>query len=139
MKHLVEAARRHGADAVAHGCTGKGNDQVRFEILTRALAPDLEVVAPVRTWGFSREDSIDYAQRWGIPVSATKASPYSVDQNLWGRTIESGILEDPWVDAPGRCVRAHRAESGRRRTRGSRRHLPGRNTSGPGRPAVDGR
>jgi argininosuccinate synthase len=100
VKHLVEAARRHGADAVAHGCTGKGNDQVRFEISTRALAPDLEVVAPVRTWGFSREDSIDYAQRWGIPVSATKASPYSVDQNLWGRTIECGILEDPWVMPP---------------------------------------
>ena len=100
VKHLVEAARQHGADAVAHGCTGKGNDQVRFEISTRALAPDLEVMAPVRTWGFTREDSIDYAQRWGIPVSATKASPYSVDQNLWGRTIECGILEDPWVMPP---------------------------------------
>jgi argininosuccinate synthase len=100
VKHLVEAARRHGADAIAHGCTGKGNDQVRFEISTRALAPDLEVVAPVRTWGFTREDSIDYAQRWGIPVSATKASPYSVDQNLWGRTVECGILEDPWVMPP---------------------------------------
>jgi argininosuccinate synthase len=100
VKHLVEAARRHGADAIAHGCTGKGNDQVRFEISTRALAPDLEVVAPVRTWGFTREDSIDYARRWGIPVSATKASPYSVDQNLWGRTVECGILEDPWVMPP---------------------------------------
>ncbi len=100
VKHLVDAARRHGADAVAHGCTGKGNDQVRFEISTRALAPDLEVVAPVRTWGFTREDSIDYAQRWGIPVSATKASPYSVDQNLWGRTVECGDLEDPWVRPP---------------------------------------
>jgi argininosuccinate synthase len=100
VKYLVDAARRHGADAVAHGCTGKGNDQVRFEISTRALAPDLEVVAPVRTWGFTREDSIDYAQRWGIPVSATKASPYSVDQNLWGRTVECGDLEDPWVRPP---------------------------------------
>jgi argininosuccinate synthase len=100
VKHLVEAARRHGADAIAHGCTGKGNDQVRFEVSSRALAPDLDVVAPVRTWGFTREDSIDYARRWGIPVSATKASPYSVDQNLWGRTVECGALEDPWAQPP---------------------------------------
>ena len=100
VKHLVAAARQYGADAVAHGCTGKGNDQVRFEVSTRALAPDLEVIAPVRVWGFTREDSIEYAQRFGIPVSATKASPYSVDQNLWGRTVECGILEDPWVSPP---------------------------------------
>jgi len=100
VKHLVKAARHYGADAIAHGCTGKGNDQVRFEVSSRALAPDLEVVAPVRTWGFTREDSMEYAARWGIPVSATKASPYSVDQNLWGRTIECGILEDPWVMPP---------------------------------------
>ena len=100
VKHLVEAARRHGADAIAHGCTGKGNDQVRFEVSSRALAPDLEVIAPVRFWGFTREDSIEYAERFGIPISATKASPYSVDQNLWGRTVECGILEDPWVMPP---------------------------------------
>ncbi len=100
VKHLVAAARRHGADAIAHGCTGKGNDQVRFEVSSRALAPDLEVLAPVRTWGFSRADSIEYASRWGIPVSATKASPYSVDQNLWGRTVECGVLEDPWATPP---------------------------------------
>jgi argininosuccinate synthase len=100
VKYLVDAARRHGADAIAHGCTGKGNDQVRFEVSTRALAPDLEVLAPVRTWGFTRDDSIDYARRWGIPVSATKANPYSVDQNLWGRTVECGALEDPWVQPP---------------------------------------
>jgi argininosuccinate synthase len=100
VKHLVAAAREYGADAIAHGCTGKGNDQVRFEVSSRALAPDLEVIAPVRTWGFTREDSIEYAQRFGIPVSATKASPYSVDQNLWGRTVECGILEDPWVMPP---------------------------------------
>jgi argininosuccinate synthase len=100
VKHLVEAARRHGADAVAHGCTGKGNDQVRFEVSTRALAPDLEVLAPVRYWGLTREGSIEYAERWGIPVSATRASPYSVDQNLWGRTIECGVLEDPWASPP---------------------------------------
>ena len=100
VKHLVEAARRHGADAIAHGCTGKGNDQVRFEVSSRALAPDLEVIAPVRVWGFTRDDSIEYAERFGIPISATKASPYSVDQNLWGRTVECGILEDPWVMPP---------------------------------------
>ena len=100
VKHLVKAAREHGADAIAHGCTGKGNDQVRFEVSSRALAPDLEVVAPVRTWGFTRDDSMEYAKRWGIPISATKASPYSVDQNLWGRTVECGIIEDPWVMPP---------------------------------------
>jgi argininosuccinate synthase len=100
VKHLVEAARQYGADAIAHGCTGKGNDQVRFEVSSRALAPDLEVIAPVRVWGFTREDSIDYAKRFGIPISATKANPYSVDQNLWGRTVECGILEDPWVMPP---------------------------------------
>ena len=100
VKHLVEAARQYGADAIAHGCTGKGNDQVRFEVSSRALAPDLEVLAPVRSWGFTRDDSIEYAERWGIPITATKASPYSVDQNLWGRTVECGILEDPWAMPP---------------------------------------
>jgi argininosuccinate synthase len=100
VKHLVAAAREHNADAVAHGCTGKGNDQVRFEVSTRALAPDLETIAPVRVWGLTREDSIEYAQRWNIPITVTKASPYSIDQNLWGRTIECGILEDPWAQPP---------------------------------------
>jgi argininosuccinate synthase len=99
-KHLVAAAREHGAGAVAHGCTGKGNDQVRFEVSTRALAPDLEIVAPVRDWGLTREQSIEYAARFDIPVTVTKASPYSIDQNLWGRTIECGILEDPWEQPP---------------------------------------
>jgi len=99
-KHLVAAARAHHADAVAHGCTGKGNDQVRFEVSTRALAPDLETIAPVRTWGLTRADSIEYAERWNIPITVTKASPYSIDQNLWGRTIEAGILEDPWAQPP---------------------------------------
>jgi argininosuccinate synthase len=99
-KHLVAAARAHNADAVAHGCTGKGNDQVRFEVSTRALAPDLETIAPVRTWGLTRADSIEYAERWNIPITVTKASPYSIDQNLWGRTIEAGILEDPWAQPP---------------------------------------
>jgi argininosuccinate synthase len=100
VKHLVAAARQHGAGAVAHGCTGKGNDQVRFEVATGALAPDLEVLAPVRGWGLTREQSIDYAERHDIPVTVTKASPYSIDQNLWGRTIECGILEDPWESPP---------------------------------------
>src|SRR3954454_8509571 len=99
-KHLVAAAREHGADAVAHGCTGKGNDQVRFEVSVRALAPDLEVLAPVRSWGLTREESIEYAERFDIPITVTKASPYSIDQNLWGRTIECGILEDPWEQPP---------------------------------------
>jgi argininosuccinate synthase len=100
VRHLVRAAREHSADAVAHGCTGKGNDQVRFEVSARALAPDLEVLAPVRVWGFSREDSIEYAARHGIPIRVRKDNPYSVDENLWGRTIECGILEDPWVEPP---------------------------------------
>jgi argininosuccinate synthase len=100
VKHLVAAAREHHADAISHGCTGKGNDQVRFEVSTRALAPDLEVIAPVRGWGLTREESIDYAQRFDIPITVTKSSPYSIDQNLWGRTIECGILEDPWEQPP---------------------------------------
>jgi argininosuccinate synthase len=100
VKHLVEAARTYGADAIAHGCTGKGNDQVRFEVSTAALAPDLEVLAPVRGWGLTREQSIEYAEKWGIPITVTKSSPYSIDQNLWGRTIECGILEDPWEQPP---------------------------------------
>jgi argininosuccinate synthase len=100
VKHLVAAARSFGADAIAHGCTGKGNDQVRFEVSTAALAPDLEVIAPVRGWGLTREESIEYAEKWGIPITVTKASPYSIDQNLWGRTIECGVLEDPWQQPP---------------------------------------
>lgn len=99
-RHLVAAARKHNARAVAHGCTGKGNDQVRFEVSVKALAPDLEILAPVRGWGLTREESIGYAERWGIPVPVTRASPYSIDQNLWGRTIECGILEDPWAQPP---------------------------------------
>jgi argininosuccinate synthase len=100
VKHLVAAARKFGAGAIAHGCTGKGNDQVRFEVSTRALAPDLETIAPVRGWGLTREQSIEYAERFNIPITVTKKSPYSIDQNLWGRTIECGILEDPWAQPP---------------------------------------
>ena len=99
-RHLVRAAREFGADAVAHGCTGKGNDQVRFEVSVRALAPDLDVLAPVRVWGFTRDDSIDYAAKHDIPISVTKKSPYSIDENLWGRAIECGMIEDPWVSPP---------------------------------------
>ena len=100
VKHLVEAARKTGASAVAHGCTGKGNDQVRFEVSTRALAPDLEVIAPVRGWGMTREDSIHYAYDHGIPIQATKEKVYSIDDNLWGRAIECGEMEDPWAVPP---------------------------------------
>jgi argininosuccinate synthase len=100
VKHLVDAARRHGADAVAHGCTGKGNDQVRFEVSTRALAPDLEVVAPVRSWRMNREDCILYAYDHGVPITATKEKVYSIDDNLWGRAIECGEMEDPWAVPP---------------------------------------
>ena len=100
VKHLVDAARTHNADAVAHGCTGKGNDQVRFEVSTRALAPDLEVLAPVREWGMTREDAIHYAYDHDIPITATKEKLYSIDDNLWGRAIECGEMEDPWAVPP---------------------------------------
>src|SRR5215831_12766064 len=97
---LVEVARREGAQAIAHGCTGKGNDQVRFDVATAALAPDLQVVAPVREWGMNRDDEIEYAREHGIEVPASLESPYSVDANLWGRSVEAGILEDPWEEPP---------------------------------------
>ena len=100
VQHLVAAARRHGAAAVAHGCTGKGNDQVRFEVGVRSLAPDLEVLAPVRVWGMTREESILYAYRNDIPIQATKEKVYSIDDNLWGRAIECGEMEDPWAVPP---------------------------------------
>ena len=98
---LVEVARREGADAVAHGCTGKGNDQVRFDVATHALDPALEVVAPMRVgMGLTRDQEIDYAAERGIEIPITKASPYSIDVNLWGRSCETGVLEDPWVAPP---------------------------------------
>ncbi len=99
-RHLVATAREFGADAVAHGCTGKGNDQVRFEVSLRTLAPDLEILAPVRLWGFSRQDSIDYAARHGIPITASLEKPYSVDENIVGRAVECGAMEDPWAAPP---------------------------------------
>jgi len=100
VKHLVAEARTHGATLVAHGCTGKGNDQVRFEVGTRALAPDLGVLAPARVWGLSREDCIEYAAKWDIPLTVTKEKLYSIDENLWGKAIECGVIEDPWNRPP---------------------------------------
>jgi argininosuccinate synthase len=99
-KLMVDLAREEGAVAVAHGCTGKGNDQVRFDVATGALAPDLEVVAPVREWGMTREEEIGYALEHGVDVPATVESPYSTDVNLWGRSVEAGVLEDPWQEPP---------------------------------------
>jgi len=99
-KLLVDAAVKEKASAVAHGCTGKGNDQVRFDVSINALAPDLKIIAPAREWGMTREETINYAQRYGIPVPITVKSPYSIDENLWGRSIECGALEDPWVESP---------------------------------------
>jgi argininosuccinate synthase len=98
---LVEVARREAADAVAHGCTGKGNDQVRFDVATHALDPGLQVIAPMRVgMGLSREQEIDYAIERGIELPVTRESPYSIDANLWGRSIEAGVLEDPWAAPP---------------------------------------
>ncbi|PNV79031.1 MAG: argininosuccinate synthase [Dictyoglomus turgidum] len=99
-KYLVKVARENNAKYVAHGCTGKGNDQVRFDIAVKSLAPDLEVIAPVREWNFTREEEIEYAKENNIPIPVTKENPYSIDENLWGRSIEGGILEDPWIEPP---------------------------------------
>lgn len=99
-KKLVEVAEQVGATAVAHGCTGKGNDQVRFEVSFQALAPHLEVIAPVREWSWSREEEIAYAKEKNIPIPVNLDSPFSIDQNLWGRANECGILEDPWAAPP---------------------------------------
>ena len=98
-KLLVQVAEEEGAVAVAHGCTGKGNDQVRFEVSIQALNPSLQVIAPVREWGMNREEEIEYAEKHGIPIPVDLDSPYSIDMNLWGRSNECGILEDPfgWV------------------------------------------
>lgn len=99
-KKLVEIAHKTGATTIAHGCTGKGNDQVRFEVAIAALDPSLKVVAPVREWKWSREEEIEYAKANGVPVPADLDNPYSVDQNLWGRANECGVLENPWNEAP---------------------------------------
>ena len=99
-KILVDYARKEGAGYVAHGCTGKGNDQVRFDVSIQALAPDLKIIAPVREWSMTRDDEIRYAQTHNIQITVTAESPYSVDANLWGRSIEAGVLEDPWNEPP---------------------------------------
>ncbi len=102
-KLVNEVAQEVGADALAHGCTGKGNDQVRFELAWKALNPNAKIIAPAREWGaelLDRNKAIDYAQKHNIPISLTKKSPYSIDLNAWGKSIECGILEDPWVEAP---------------------------------------
>ncbi|MCW2727011.1 MAG: hypothetical protein JWN35_3932 [Frankiales bacterium] len=96
VKHMVQAARDHGATTIAHGCTGKGNDQVRFEVGIGALAPDLKVSAPVRDSGMTRDKAIAFAADKGLPIDVNKKSPYSIDQNVWGRAVETGFLEDPW-------------------------------------------
>jgi len=99
-KLLVDYAHKEGATHVAHGCTGKGNDQVRFDVSIQALAPDMQIIAPVREWRMTRDEEIRYAQEHRIPVPVTAANPYSVDANLWGRSIEAGVLEDPWNEPP---------------------------------------
>ncbi|MCX7595453.1 MAG: argininosuccinate synthase [Fischerella sp.] len=99
-KVLVETAEKYGADAIAHGCTGKGNDQVRFDVAVAALNPHLKILAPAREWGMSREETIAYGEKFGIPAPVKKSSPYSIDRNLLGRSIEAGILEDPAVEPP---------------------------------------
>jgi argininosuccinate synthase len=100
-KKVIEVAEMEDADAVAHGCTGKGNDQVRFDLTFKALNPDMKIIAPVREWKFDRHSQIDWAKEHGVPVPVTADSPYSIDQNLWGRSIEGGVLEHPDMIAPG--------------------------------------
>ncbi len=102
-KHLARVARELGADSVAHGCTGKGNDQVRFEAAVAALAPELTSIAPIRDLALTRDKAIAYAEEHGLPIKQSKKNPYSVDKNVWGRAVETGLLEDPW-NAPGEGV-----------------------------------
>lgn len=100
VEKLVEVAQKEKAGAVAHGCTAKGNDQVRFDVGIRSLNPNLKIIAPLREWKLSREEEIEYAKKHNIPVKVSKKSPYSIDENLWGRSIECGVLEDPWEEPP---------------------------------------
>ena len=97
---LVDVARKEKAYAVAHGSTGKGNDQVRFDVSVNALAPELKILAPAREWGMNREETIKYAKKYNIPIPISSSSPYSIDENIWGRSIECGVLEDPWTEPP---------------------------------------
>ena len=103
VEKLVAMARRLGADTIAHGCTGKGNDQVRFEVSIMALAPEMEILAPTREWGMSREEEIDYARKRDIPIPVTCEAPYSIDECVWSRAIECGVLENPWEEPP-ECI-----------------------------------
>lgn len=100
VKKLVEMAKRTGAKAIAHGCTGKGNDQVRFEVSIMALAPEMGIIAPTRDWKMSREEEINYANKNGIPIPVSIDKPYSIDESIWGRAIECGVLENPWAEPP---------------------------------------
>ena len=109
VRHLAAAARSHGASTVSHGCTGKGNDQVRFEVGIANLAPELKVIAPVRDYAWTREKAIAYADEKGLPIATSKASPYSIDQNVWGRAVETGFLEDIW-NGPVEDVYAYTAD-----------------------------
>src|SRR5690242_16624 len=109
VEHLVAAARRHGGTIVSHGCTGKGNDQVRFEVGIGALAPDLKVIAPARDFAWTRDKAIAYAEERRLPIDVTHKSPYSIDQNLWGRAVETGFLEDIW-NAPIEDVYSYTAD-----------------------------
>ncbi|HWA66142.1 MAG TPA: argininosuccinate synthase [Mycobacteriales bacterium] len=109
VKHMVDAARKHGANIISHGCTGKGNDQVRFEVGIAALAPDLKVTAPVRDSGMTRDKAIAFAEEQNLPIDVTKKSPYSIDQNVWGRAVETGFLEDVW-NAPIEDVYSYTAD-----------------------------
>ena len=109
---MAGVALEEGAEYVAHGCTGKGNDQVRFDVSVGALAPDLRVIAPAREWGMSRDEEIEYAAAHNVPVPNTKASPYSVDENLWGRSIEAGVLEGPVAGAAGGHLRVDALRGG---------------------------
>ncbi|MDK8870766.1 argininosuccinate synthase [Corynebacterium macclintockiae] len=111
VKHLSEAAAEHGGTAVAHGCTGKGNDQVRFEVGFANTAPDLEIIAPVRDYAWTREKAIAFAEENGIPIEQSKKSPFSIDQNVWGRAVETGFLEDLW-NAPTKDVYAYTEDPG---------------------------
>jgi argininosuccinate synthase len=99
-QRMVHFAREHGAAAVAHGCTGKGNDQVRFDVTFQTLAPELKIIAPVREWKWTRSEQIAFARKHGIALEAASEKIFSVDQNIWGRSVESGVLEDPWVEPP---------------------------------------
>jgi argininosuccinate synthase len=109
VRHLADAAKSHGASVVSHGCTGKGNDQVRFEVGVANLAPQLRVIAPVRDYAWTREKAIAYAEDKGLPIKQSKASPYSIDQNVWGRAVETGFLEDIW-NGPIEDVYAYTAD-----------------------------